>query len=231
MVNRIGNGNSAFFRSSLNQRILLAAKPIWHFLRKSDRPIKSDAVFVFGSDRSVVADRAIELLQKGYAGKILFTGGTTGRFSISESIPEAEGLKKYSLQKGMLEENILVETRSSNTYKNISFGLEVLRQHGISVARLLLVSLPYQQLRQWATFEKFKQSEGHRNIELINCPANYSLDDINDQNTFMVEIERIIGEIDRILKYRRPPSEFIIWVDIPDKVMKAYHQLKRILGK
>jgi len=229
---RIGPDNGArFIQSKYRQKILDAARPIWRFLRKCDRPLKSDAIFVFGSDRPAVADKAITLYRNGFAGKILFTGGVAGRFRLSEGISEAENFRNYALQKGVPGKDILVETRSSNTQENILKGIAVLRKKKIPFSRLILVSLPYQSLRQWATFEKLRQdwAAGLRSIEVSNCPANYTLWHVRDAGIFKAELDRMLGEIDRIMKYRMPPYEFMVYMDIPNDVMKAYHDLKRLI--
>lgn len=53
----------------------------------------------------------------------------TGGMGDGEDIPEAEAMKSYLLAKGIAEERILLEDESSNTYENIIFTKNVLKEH------------------------------------------------------------------------------------------------------
>ena len=219
-----------FRRSTDRQAILRASVPVWRFLRISEPPVKSDAIFVFCSDRPVVADKAAQLYRDNYASKIVLTGGTGGRFSKGAKIPESVKLRKQTLRHGVNEADIAIEIKSTNTQENILHGIEALRQRGVSLSRLILVSLPYQQLRQWGTFEKYRRDKfnGMESIEVVNCPANWTLGELRDPRLFAVELDRMLIEIDNIIKYR---NLHMIPVDIPNKVMSAYHTLRELQAK
>lgn len=48
-----------------------------------------------------------------------------------ESIPEAVAMKRYLVEKGIPENQILTETESTSTEENFAFSQEILRQNGI----------------------------------------------------------------------------------------------------
>lgn len=233
------NDRAQFIRSKYRHDILKAARPIWQFLRKCEKPVKSDVIFVFGSDRLEVADKAAELYKKGFAGKIIFTGGTGGRFDLGTGISEAEQLKKRAIFRGIPAEDILVETGSTNTQQNILNGIEVLRKNKVPFSRLILVSLPYQSLRQWATVEQLRKNKPavFEGVDVRCCPADYTLGHIRNKKVFKTELKRLVGEFDRIIRYREPqhksgkaPSDpFIIWIDIPAYAWTAYYDLKKLI--
>jgi hypothetical protein len=226
------------------RRLLELYRPIIKFLRKEDPLQPSEAIFVFGSDRTCVAKKAAELLRRMAAPRVLFTGGTGGRFGREIKLAEAEYLRRYALSLHIPQACILTETESSNTEENIRFGLKTLRENGVDLSgqdrtvfgrkptalTLLLVSLPYQQLRQWATFEWLKKdpSLGIANLQLINCPANYSLKRNSDLKVFMEDVERVLGEVEKILQYR---NQHFIWLAVPENVLIAYHQLKELVDR
>jgi len=242
-ANNVGNnGITQFLRSEFRQEILKAARPIWEFLRKTDPPpIRSDAIFVFGSDRAAPADKAAKLYHAQYAPKIVVTGGTAGAFSFSPTIPEADKLKYRLIQNNVPANDIVVEAKSANTQENISFGVAALRaSRSFSSSQfpssLILVSLPYQQRRQWATFEKYRQdpNSGLSGIDLYNCPADSTLDSAKDPVSFGVETERMLREIFNIVKYRNyewKKTNYITWIDIPAEVIAAYKNIKQLMGK
>lgn len=74
------------------------------------------------------ADRAISFWreQKETTGKeaVFIPSGGQGR---DETMPEAEAIRRYLLSQGVPESAILPETRSANTYQNMVFSKEIIR--------------------------------------------------------------------------------------------------------
>ena len=74
-------------------------------------------------------DKAIEFskMQKNETGKdIIFV--PSGGKGTDEIISEAEAMKKYLIQQGIQEENILVEDKSQNTFENIKFSNKLITE-------------------------------------------------------------------------------------------------------
>lgn len=67
-------------------------------------------------------DTAADYLQRNPGTKVVVSGGQGG----NENISEAAGMKEYLMGKGIGEERILTEDRSSNTFENIVFSGEYL---------------------------------------------------------------------------------------------------------
>ena len=75
------------------------------------------------------ADRAIEFskMQKEATGKdIIFV--PSGGKGHNEIISEAEAIKNYLIKQGISEDKIIVEDKSKNTYQNIKFSNELIKQ-------------------------------------------------------------------------------------------------------
>ena len=73
-------------------------------------------------------DRAIEFskMQKEKTGKdIIFV--PTGGKGTDEIISEAQAMKNYLLEQGINEENILIEDKSKNTFENIKFSNDIIK--------------------------------------------------------------------------------------------------------
>lgn len=75
------------------------------------------------------ADKAIEFskMQKEANGKDIIFVPSGGKGS-DEIISEGEAIKNYLLEQGISEDKILVESKSKNTYQNISFSNELINK-------------------------------------------------------------------------------------------------------
>lgn len=71
-------------------------------------------------------DKIIELYKKKKVKKILVSGGV-GYFNLKRTVTEAELMKNYLIQHGVLVEDILVEDKSRNTYENFLYCYELLK--------------------------------------------------------------------------------------------------------
>lgn len=71
-------------------------------------------------------DRAIEFYQlqrdNNKNSKIIFSGGQ----GVDEIVSEGEAMSKYALDKGVLEEDIIIESRSKTTLENFKYSKEIM---------------------------------------------------------------------------------------------------------
>ncbi|MGB8190524.1 MAG: YdcF family protein [Chitinophagaceae bacterium] len=99
----------------IQPRILSLAKKLWDYHHLNHTLEKSDCVLALGSHDLRVAHRAAELYLEGWAPLLVLSGGlgnfTKGMWKESE----AELFAKIALEKGVPQEAILVENKSSNT--------------------------------------------------------------------------------------------------------------------
>ena len=74
-------------------------------------------------------DRAIEFrnMQKEHTGKDLIFVPSGGQGN-DESIPEAQAMKNYLLENGIKENEILIENKSKNTFENIKFSNQLIKE-------------------------------------------------------------------------------------------------------
>lgn len=76
--------------------------------------------------------------------KIILSGGKGG----DEKIPESVAMRDYALEHGARQADMLVETRSVNTYQNMKYSKKIIDEDGHSThARVLFVTSNYHTLR------------------------------------------------------------------------------------
>ena len=83
----------------------------------------------------------IDLYQSGAVEKLIFTGGVGKGDTLSES----EVARRYALERGVSDEDILIETTSTITLENLVEAQKAMTQHGLETA--VLVSDPLHMYR------------------------------------------------------------------------------------
>lgn len=83
-------------------------------------------------------DKALELLEEGFVGKIVFTGGKA-----PGELPEAEVAYQYARVKGVDKSKVIIETSTSSTTDQIKWIKNNLLKDGKSSAEIILISDSY----------------------------------------------------------------------------------------
>ena len=91
----------------------------YHHVKQELRP--ADLIFILGSNDVRVAEYAAELYARKLAPLLLFSGGM-GRFTGEWAVPEAELFAEAAMKKGVPEDRILNENKSTNTGENVRFS-------------------------------------------------------------------------------------------------------------
>lgn len=108
----------------------------WGFKHK---PQKADVIIVlgcsvWGQEPSPALkeriDKAFELYQKGYAEKIIASGGR----GYDEEISEAAMIKKMLVKRGIPKKNIIEENDSTNTVENLKFSQQIMQKQKFDTA-------------------------------------------------------------------------------------------------
>ncbi len=137
-------------------------------LKIVQQPKKVDAIVVFGggAGESGVAGQgyeervthAVNLFKKGYAGHIIFSSGYTN------IMKEPDVMKALAISLGVPYDAIIVETESSNTYRNVLNVKDILKEKGWD--KILLVSSPYHIRRVSLVFKK-----NAKGIDVVYTPT------------------------------------------------------------
>lgn len=120
---------------------------IWDYLCLGQTPEKADCIVGFGNFNTDIARRAAELYHQGYAPKVLFTGGLGRNTEGLLPEPEAVRFARVAMERGVPEEDILIEDRSANTRENIEFTRDLLEKKGLRCGHLLGVHQPFMERR------------------------------------------------------------------------------------
>ena len=120
---------------------------LWDYLGMHQTPAKADCIVGFGNFNTNIARRAAELYHQGYAPKILFTGGLGRNTTRLFTEPEAVRFAKVAMACGVLEADIILEDKSTNTKENIDFMREIFEKQGIPHDHVLGVHQPFMERR------------------------------------------------------------------------------------
>ena len=143
-----------------------AIRDITGFIFMNDLPRRSDVIFIPGTSKSAITEKAAELYRAGYAKYVMPAGmwsGKWGRFA-AEKIDNPRYAGEYPtdfaycrhilLENGVPESAILREDRSTNTGENAEFSAAVLKELGIEVKRAILCCQSFHARRAFMTYGK-----------------------------------------------------------------------------
>ena len=120
---------------------------IWDYMRLDMDLQSADCIVGFGCYNDDIALRCAQLYHQGYAPKVLFTGGL-GRNTLGLwTQTEAERFAGIAREAGVPDEDIIIESKSTNSAENILFTRKKLKEEGIVVQRLLGVHKPFMERR------------------------------------------------------------------------------------
>lgn len=213
--------------------ILSCAKKIFKYLYLRQDPEKADAILGFGHFDLKIPRRCAELYLGGYTSKILFTGGVgagSADFEFPEAVEFKNLLKKEYPQ--IPEEDIIIEPDSTNTGENLRFMQNVLYQRDpgftfqSGIRKVLKVSNAYRQRRAYLTCIKLFPE-----VKFINTPAETTFEDelalYRSKNQDLVR--HLSGEMERMIRY--PAMDFIVAEDIPEEIIRAYENIRKVAPK
>ncbi len=208
----------------INTYAIRAAKIIWDYHRLNHTVEKSDCIFVLGSHDLRVAERGAQLFLEGWAPLILFSGGLGNLTREIWTESEADKFAKIAISRGVPEEKILIENKSTNTGENIRFGFELLKAKNILPGRMILVQKPYMERRTYATF--MRQWPGNKSEIIVTSPK-ISFEEYPDAEISLDKVINImVGDLQRIIEY--PSLGYQIYQEVPEKVVAAYEELIRL---
>ena len=203
----------------INDKVIMLAKKLWDYHHLNDAMVKSDCILALGSHDTRVADRAAELFLEGWAPVLIFSGGLGNVTRGIWTETEADKFAAIAVKKGVPENAILIENKSSNTGENILFTQKLLQEKNLDPQNFIVVQKPYMERRSYATFKKHWPQ---KNI-LVTSPQ-ISFEDYPNSE---IPVERVInimtGDLQRIKIY--PDKGFQIVQEIPDDVWDAFEQL------
>ena len=203
----------------ITPEIFSLAQILWDYHHMNHRLEKSDCILALGSHDLRVAERAAELYLEGWAPLVVMSGGLGNLTKETWTEPEADQFAAIAVQKGVPEQCILIENKSTNTGENILFTQKLLAQKNIHPSSFIVVQKPYMERRSYATF-KMHWPEKKLLITSPQIPFDkYPTSDISIEKVINI----MTGDLQRIKIY--PEKGFQIFQDIPPQVYEAYEKL------
>ena len=198
---------------------------LWDYHQLHHPLSHADAILVLCSHDLRVAERGAELFLEGWAPWLIFSGGLGVITKHLWQEPEAEQFARIAVARGVPQERILVENRSTNTGENVAFTRQLLADRGLDPGRFIVVQKPYMERRSYATFKKVWPEK-----DLVVTSPRTTLDEYlshysNEALSAADVISIMVGDLQRIRLY--PEMGFQIPQPIPEDVWSAYEELVR----
>ncbi len=192
-------------------------KVLWDYMKMNHELKQSDCIIGLGSIDINVANIASELYLKGYANKIIFSGGL-GKITYKIwNETEAEKLAKIAIKKGVPKEKIYLEKESTNTGDNFRFSKRLIENENLNIKSCIVVCKPYNEKR---TYSAFKKIMPEYNViihsESISCEEYYKRNGSEWINV-------LVGDVQRMKLFYEKGWQ--IKMDIPPEVWEAYETL------
>lgn len=192
---------------------------LWDYMKMNQELKHSDCILGLGTMDTNVANIASELYLKGYADKLIFSGGL-GKITYKLwNETEAEKFAKIAIQRGVPSNNIYLEKESTNTGDNFRFSKKLIENLKLDIKSCIIVCKPYDEKRAYATFKKIMpEYDGIVYSENISCEEYY-------QKYGNEWVHVLVGDIQRMKIFYEKGWQ--IKMDIPQNVWKAYETLVR----
>ena len=179
----------------------------------------ADSIFALCSNDLRVAERAVDVFEQGYAPYLIFSGGVGVLTKDIFNKPEAEVFADVARKRGVPEDKILIENKSTNTGENVDFTRKLLEDRGLSMQSFILVQKPYMERRTYATFKKRWPEPDF----IVTSPQISFEDYPTEQLPKELVINIMVGDLQRIHIY--PAKGFQIPQEILIEVWSAYEKL------
>lgn len=199
---------------------------LWQFMQCTDTVVKSDCIFVLGSNDVRVAEHASKLFLEGWADYLIFSGGvgrlTQGLFEQSE----ADTFGQIARDLGVPSQAILIENQSTNSGENVTFTHQLIEQKALNIRTFILVQKPYMERRAYATF--MKQWPGDIDHVCVSSAKQAFCNYFNEEIDLYTTLTAMLGDFERIRDY--PALGYQIEQPIPTEVLHSYQVVKSALS-
>lgn len=190
---------------------------LWNYMKMNHEIRNADCIIGLGTMDINVANVASELYLKGYANKLIFSGGLGKITRKLWNETEAEKFAKIAIQRGVPSNNIYLEKESTNTGDNFRFSKKLIENLKLDIKSCIIVCKPYDEKRAYATFKKIMpEYDGIVYSENISCEEYY-------QKYGNEWVHVLVGDIQRMKIFYEKGWQ--IKMDIPQNVWKAYETL------
>src|SRR5436190_2312793 len=115
----------------ITPEVLELARLLWDYHHMNHKLEKADCILALGSHDLRVADRVAELYLQGWAPLVIMSGGLGNFTQDMWTESEADKFAAIAIERGVPEDAILIENKSTNTGENILFTQQLLSKKGL----------------------------------------------------------------------------------------------------
>ncbi|HVI69276.1 MAG TPA: YdcF family protein [Magnetospirillaceae bacterium] len=199
------------------------ARILWNYQRLNAAIEPAEVIIAMGCEDGRVAERAARLYKDGFAQWVVCTGRSGGR---TKAILQAKGFQTEAayfadtVQKaGVPSERILKEDKATNSGENIAYTKELLIKKGIEAKRIIVVTVPYAERRQQATYaERWPEQSIIVTSPQLTFEA-YQTEELAEDYL----INALVGRVQRMKVYSE--RGYQAKTDIPEDVWNACQRL------
>ena len=147
---------------------------LWDYMKMNHKLKHSDCIIALGSMDTNVAKVASDLYIKGYADKIIFSGGLGKVTYKLWNETEAEKFAEIAIKSGVPKQDIFLEKESTNTGDNFRFTKKLMERENLNIKTCIIVCKPFDEKRAYAAFRKIMpEYEAIIHSEKISCEEYY----------------------------------------------------------
>ena len=161
---------------------------------------KADCIIVLGSMKAAKyrVPAAAEIYQANRSRKMILCGGRVRDFPDGH-YSETEHMFRAALELGVMEEDIILENSSNNTFENIKFAIIELQKKSAleKIQKVILVTTAYHMRRSLA----IARQQLPEHITIIPCPANDTSTRRDNWMHTPIGIDRAKNEAMKIINY------------------------------
>lgn len=195
------------------------AEVIWDYHQMCHPRRPCSAGIALGSHDLGVAAFTAKLYHAGLFPVVVFSGANSP--TTADVFPRGEAIhfSEHALELGVPASAIIIEPSATNTGENITRSRDALREAGIQVASVLLISNPYMERRAFATCRK-----AWPEVEAICASEPLTFDQyVTEIADPKLVVDMLVGDFQRIIEY--PGLGYAIAQNIPAPVQAAYQRL------
>lgn len=183
----------------MNKRLI---SDITRFIFMRDIPQRADIIFIPGSSKSVICEKAAELYKAGYAEFCMPSGmysSKYGRFAtefidatcyMGDYATEFDYCRHVLTKNGVPEKAILKEARATNSMENAKYSADVLDALGMKVKKAVICCQAFHARRAFMSYSYF-----FRDTEFFVVPT--ATQNIAEDNWYKTEhgYNKVMGEV------------------------------------
>lgn len=196
-----------------------AARRIWNYHRLHHELRPTSAAIGLGSHDIGVATFAADLYHQALFPLLVFSGANSPGTAALFPGGEAGAFRDRAIKLGVPAGAILMEPRATNTGENIALSRQVLRDAGVAVKSVTLISMPGMERRAFATCQRLWPEVA---VICASEPVDFDSYLARFGDPHLV-VDDLVGDLQRVIEY--PRRGFSVFQDVPPDVCAAYEQL------